>query len=105
MKRTVEVRRQCKTIAAKPIKVVFLAGRIRGAARRCTCLARAPAGTFRRNGGCDRAMRRCMSTSRLRNLPARPVGRDPGKRRFDEKTAADRIAVCSLKIFPATANR
>jgi hypothetical protein len=41
--------------------------------------------------------------SRLRNLPDRPVDRPA--RWYDEKKAADRIAVCSLEMFPATANR
>jgi len=54
---------------------------------------------------CCRPTRRDIATSGRRDFPKRPVDRAPEARRFDEKKAADRIAVCSLKMFPATANR
>ena len=91
-----EPHRQCSIIAAKPrVTAAFRAGRNRGVTRRSTGLTRAPAPSLRRNEACCRTPYRDDSISRRRDRPQRPAERIARMLRFDEKKAADRIAVCS----------
>jgi hypothetical protein len=58
-------------------------------------LARAPAGRQRGERRCPSILQRGIAAPRLRSFPERPATRPAQARRFDEKKAADRIAVCS----------
>ena len=101
-------RGQCRTIAANPAGDRFAVGPAFGALRaRCDALG---ARTGRQLARATKTVpAHATSTSRPRAGAICRRGRSAvtpeAQRRFDEKTAADRIAVCSLKIFPATANR
>lgn len=96
MSRVDEPRGQCRIIAAKPSGTAALrAGRGRGVTRRSTGLKRAPATSLRCNEACCRTPYRDDSMSRGRDRPVRPDERIARMLRFDEKKAADRIAVCS----------